>query len=188
MMQGVYVDHYPAPPFREKEALRYAGYLGRAGDNGELFALFQTCEREFSYRVCHCVLSVEKCISVFGEDCKAWLLPRLHGANQVAIFCATVGLGIDRLIRRYSAVSPTKALLLQALGTERVESLCDAFCDSLQPNAGKRFSAGYGNIPLQVQSTICSLLDCSRKIGVSLSDRLLMTPSKSVTAFVPLKE
>ena len=47
-----------------------------------------------------------------------------------------------------------------------------------------RFSPGYGDLSLEVQKEIFSLLDCPRKIGVSLGDSLLMTPSKSVTAII----
>ena len=38
---------------------------------------------------------------------------------------ATVGIGIDRIIAKYGALSPSKALIFQAIGAERIESLCD---------------------------------------------------------------
>ncbi len=192
-MQGVYVKTYPAPDLDSKEALRYAGYLGSEGGETEerITACFLETEKEFSYGVCYAVCSVDELISFLGRESENWLLSRLCDAERVAVFCATVGLGIDRRILRYSVVSPTKALLFQALGTERVESLCEAFCRDLQREyqavrVGRRFSPGYGNIPLEVQRAVFALLDCSRKLGVSLNDSLLMTPSKSVTAFVPI--
>ena len=84
-------------------------------------------------------------------------------------------------------LSPARAVMLQALGTERVESLCDIFCEDfgidnsvvLKP----RFSPGYGDLSLDTQKDIFSVLNCPKNIGVYLNDSLLMSPSKSVTAF-----
>ena len=45
-----------------------------------------------------------------------------------------------------------------------------------------------GDVPLAVQRDIFSVLDCPRQIGLSLNDSLLMSPSKSVTAFVGLSD
>ena len=47
-----------------------------------------------------------------------------------------------------------------------------------------RFSPGYGDLKLSSQKDIFRVLDCSRKIGLSLNDSLLMSPSKSVTAII----
>ena len=49
----------------------------------------------------------------------------LGGCRRVVLFAATVGVAPDRLIQRYSRVSPSKALVMQAVGAERVEALCD---------------------------------------------------------------
>ena len=59
------------------------------------------------------------------------LCRNLQGCDKVILFAATVGLAPDRLIARYGRLSPTKALCMQAIGAERIESLCDAFCDEL---------------------------------------------------------
>ena len=105
---------------------------------------------------------------------------------------ATVGIALDRLIAKYSRISPAKALLLQALGAERIEALCDTFCDDIQ-KAHKialkpRFSAGYGDLPLDTQNSIFGLLNLPKNIGLTLNDSMLMSPSKSVTAFIGIQE
>ena len=51
-----------------------------------------------------------------------------------------------------------------------------------------RFSAGYGDLPLATQKDIFSALGLDKNLGVLLGDGLLMTPTKSVTAFVGLCE
>ena len=83
---------------------------------------------------------------------------------------------------------------MQALGAERIESLCDAFCRETAQELtrqGKtllpRVSPGYGDIPLTMQKELFALLDCPRKIGLTLSDQLIMSPSKSVTALAGIK-
>ena len=85
-------------------------------------------------------------------------------------------------------------LLLQGLGAERVESLCDAFDEEVKAvckEHGKetrfRYSPGYGDWPLEVQRRLFELLDAPRKVGVSLTDSLLMVPSKSVSAIIGVK-
>ncbi len=47
-----------------------------------------------------------------------------------------------------------------------------------------RFSPGYGDLTLLAQKDIFAVLDCGKRIGLTLNDSLLMSPSKSVTAFV----
>ena len=74
---------------------------------------------------------------------------------------------------------------MQALGAERVEALCDAFCAEFE-GAKMRFSPGYGDLPLDTQRALFALLDCPRKLGLTLNESLLMSPSKSVTAIMGL--
>ena len=79
-------------------------------------------------------------------------------------------------------------MIFQAIGTERIESLCDTFCGEYSKeknvNLKPRFSPGYGDLSLETQKDIFIILDCPRKIGVTLNESFLMSPSKSVTAFV----
>ncbi len=123
----------------------------------------------------------------------AALCRHLAGCDRVVLFAATVGPGLDRLLLKYSRLSPARAVLLQALGAERVEALCDALCVHLVAGAQQggrvcraRFSPGYADLPLSVQGDIFSLLDCPRRLGLSLTAGGLMTPTKSVTALVGL--
>lgn len=118
------------------------------------------------------------------------LTQTLQGCEEIIVFAATIGLAPDRLLARYGRLSPAKALLVQAIGTERIEALCDVFCQQVSIDSGirltSRFSPGYGDLPLALQSDLFAALDCPRKIGLTLNESLLMSPSKSVTAIMGL--
>ena len=193
MGNGVCIkDNFILPEFDRKEILRYAGGKGETG--AELSALLEECltecKSDFSPRVCFRVLEREAFFHLFDKEQKSRLLQtRLQGCDRVLIFAATVGIGIDRRILKYASISPAKALLFQAVGAERIESLCEVFCQEVSQSYGEttaRFSAGYGDFPLTTQSRFFELLDCARAIGLTLTDSLLMTPTKSVTAVIGL--
>ncbi|MBR5270166.1 MAG: Vitamin B12 dependent methionine synthase activation subunit, partial [Anaerotignum sp.] len=174
--------------------LRYAGTTPQAV-SAEERSLFDAClkevEKKLTYKVCWGRFSVRRTengldFGFFKTDSKA-LMKNLEGCEEIIVFAATIGLEIDRLIRRYSSLSPAKALFFQAIGAERIESLCDAFCDDLKGKGLQlrpRFSPGYGDLPLEMQKDLFRVLDCPRKIGLSLNESLLMSPSKSVTAII----
>jgi len=189
---AVFTERFDAPPVCQREILRYAGC--READ-AETDALLASCLREVTpllrYRVCFITLDA----SFHEENCTVGpmrffsrsLSAHLAGCPQVLVFAATLGVEIDRLILRCGKISPAKALMLQAIGTERIEALCSAFCASrehaLQRRLTPRFSPGYGDVPLALQKEILPLLDAGRQIGLTLNTSLLMSPTKSVTAF-----
>lgn len=191
----VYTKRYNSIKIDEKEAMRYAGASAKADG---LLPLLRECIAEampiLSYKVCYLEMPRAQLLSAIGEG-KDALSEKLSRCDSAVLFCATVGIELDRLIARYEAISPTKALLLGAIGAAGVESLCDRFCADVQLDAAgcglhalPRFSPGYGRLPLSLQRDVFRLLDCPRKIGVSLNESLLMSPRKSVTAFIGLTD
>lgn len=183
---------YKDPPIDETEVLRYAGYKLKNDEtvDSETQALLETCLKELQgkleYKVCYRELPV----AIEGELCdfghfqvtSKHLARHLADSQRAIVFAATLGVGIDRLITKYSSLSPSKALIFQAIGAERIEALCDAFCEEI--GATHRFSPGYGDLPLATQKDVFVVLECEKRIGLTLNDSLLMSPSKSVTAFV----
>ena len=181
---------YPLPPIDTRAVWRYAA---AKSPTDEMTTLLQAClaesENKFTYAVCYAELplTTDGALCDFGAFSvrSASLAEHLNGCERAVVFAATVGVELDRLIARYAALSPAKALLFQAIGTERIETLCDAFCLDVAGN-NARFSPGYGDVPLTVQRDIIALLNTQKHIGVTLCDSLLMSPTKSVTAFVGL--
>ena len=190
-MTPVYIQDVSLPPVNYKEALRYAAC--KQADERTL-ELLHSCIAETQgillSRVCWCVADV----SFFEDGCRIGhislpsldLQKNLHSCSQAIVFGATLGTALDRLITKYGHLSPARALMLQGLGTERIETLCDNFCNSICTQHGislrPRFSPGYGDLGLDGQKDIFQMLDCPKNIGLHLTQSLLMTPSKSVTA------
>ncbi|MBO5889721.1 MAG: Vitamin B12 dependent methionine synthase activation subunit [Clostridia bacterium] len=188
----VYVKNYSAPKINKKEILRY---LGVKEEISKISAIVDECLKEvydkLSYKVCFCKfpIKIENGVLNLGFTTLTSkdLLKNLQGAKEIILFTATIGIGLDRLIQRYSAVSQVKAVVFQAIGAERIESLCNLFNSEIKKEyklTKPRFSPGYGDFPLEVQKDIISVLSASKNIGVTLNESLLMSPSKSVTAII----
>ncbi len=197
MTNKVYIKQYKSPKVNKKEILRYAGVKSESDEYGAMLdMLIDTVLPRLSYRVCYTVLPVvhDLPMTVGGIDFSSNMLAsHFSDADYALLFCATVGPEIDRLVARLTLRSPTEALLCNAIGTERIESLCDEFCrdvaavDGAYTDRAPRYSAGYGDLSLEWQRTVFDILTPERHIGVTLRESLLMTPSKSVTAFIPLR-
>lgn len=192
----ILVKKYNEPQVNIKEILRYMGCKESSDD---MLALINDCLKEISgklsYRVCYDTLDIN--VSPEGADfnfvkCQSKdLATNLDCCHKAIIFAATIGIEIDRLIAKYSRLSPSKALCIQAIGAERIESLCNVFNEEITKellelglHTRPRYSPGYGDLSLDIQRDLFNYLDCPRKIGLSLNESLLMSPSKSVTAII----
>ena len=116
----------------------------------------------------------------------------LRGCTKVALLAATIGPQVDAAIRRQQSVNPAKAAVMQAAGAMYIEKFVDLVNDEIKVAAGEggtfkpRYSPGFGDVSLEVQKDFFRLLPCAR-IGLTLMDSLIMSPEKSVTAFVGFK-
>ncbi len=198
MTNPVFVRSYPEPAIREDDILRYARC---PQPTEEVLALLHCCidrvRRKLHYRVCWQKFPISLhgtcCNLGFASTTSKDLAKNLENCTDIVLFAASIGIELDREIQKASVFSPAQALLLQALGTERIEALCEQFDSEVQEYAQKngqftrpRFSAGYGDLPLSLQTEIFDTLDCPRKLGLTLNASLLMVPTKSVTAIIGL--
>lgn len=194
-MLQIFTKTYELPKISQKEAFRYAGIRGYDMPDFELLRRFEeACSlvlSSLSPRVCFCELDVKDCD--FGSSLDIW--KNLRDSESVIIFAATLGLELDRLITRREVSSPASALLLDAIGSERIEALCDAFCEDMRAEKSAlgmslrpRFSAGYGDLSIEYQKKIFALLDPPSRIGLTLNGSYLMSPSKSVTAIIGVEK
>lgn len=142
------------------------------------------------------VCSPSYCYRIFSADSLKELLVgkdikhHLQGCSQVILFAATLGSRADTLIRRSQVTDMEQALWLDAVASAAVEELCDRAQEqlSLQLNCGltPRFSCGYGDFPLELQSKLIFALDAGKSIGLSCSSSGMLIPIKSVTAVIGL--
>lgn len=185
---------------RLRETLRYLGYGGAEPDERTLElvntaqelllqaarprAVWRTVDICVSQNTVH-VDSTGDTICFNSES----LGRALSGCSQMVCFGATLGIEVDMLIRKESRRNISLGAVLQAAATTMIEEYCDEKQEEIGKmlaedghTLGDRFSPGYADFELVHQQDIFRLLDCPRKIGLTLSDSLLMVPSKSVTA------
>lgn len=180
-----------------REIRRYLG-VPNGGEEETIAPLLEECLAQFlacvQYQACYDDYPLERTPKGWSFAnltlSSASLDQVLRGCRSVRVFVATIGVEADRLLQRYSLLSPAHAVVAQAVGTACVEAFCDTLCEDwgkeypLRP----RFSPGYGDLPITLQRELFRLLDCPRQIGVSLTEHCMMVPSKSVSALVGIGE
>ena len=172
-------------------------YLKILKNNTQSDELIEECKKE--------IYKVARPRSVYSKECicvsdgridfcfdnveSKNLSKNLTGCKEAYVFCATLGIEVDRLIQKYAKIEPSRSVVLDAVAITLIEEFCD-YVNGLLAEKNElcpRFSAGYGDYSIKHQKMILDRLDASRKIGVSLLESYMMTPSKTVTAVIGIK-
>ena len=185
----------------EKEVARYLCYGKNIADI-KLFDLIKECIAEvekvaqpkFTYRRFHLKVLGDNTFRIGDMELHSRSLAKnLCNCQEVIFFAATLGHNVDRLLKKYLKTQISKAVVIQATATAVIEDFCDCCQKNIANIVGKeglyirpRFSPGYGDLDLSVQSKFLEMLDANRTIGINLSDGNLMIPEKSVTAIIGL--
>ena len=113
----------------------------------------------------------------------------LEGAEEAYLFVATLGAMADREVNKYLRAEPSRGVILNAVMVAFIEEFCDKLNGYLLgvDASTKRFSPGYGDLALEHQREVLTLLDAQRTVGITLTDTYLMVPTKSVSAIVGIK-
>ncbi len=196
-------NNFSLPKINDIELLRYAGIKCKnAPQPNGLSELVQkakaSAEPLLTPALCYCEFPIsvtESCVDFgFAAVASKQLCKNLEGCSSAVIFACTLGLSLDKEIAKRSLITPSLALMLDAVGSERIEAVCNCFEDELKSEKAvcgsslrPRFSPGYGDLPLEFQKDIFRVLECQRHIGLFLGEGLLMTPSKSVTAIIGIR-
>lgn len=124
-----------------------------------------------------------------GNDIKE----HLKFSKEVTLMAVTVGSKIETKIKFYEKTNLTKALILDSCATTAVEEVCDEIEEYIKAKANEnnlsitfRYSPGYGDLPLNIQGELLSVLKADKTIGLTASDHHLLFPRKSVTAIIGL--
>lgn len=182
-----------------KEAVRYLGYGKHAVDE-QTFALiadsFQNLQSAAHRKSIYRIFALEHAEDdqlVFGnlKVKSRGLNKNLKGCDKIVLFGATLGIGVDQLIARTSLIDMAKAVTLQACAAALLEEYCDECQKAVAEEMKKegrtlrpRFSPGYGDFSIEYQRDLIRMLDCAKKIGLTMTDSYMMSPTKSVTAVI----
>ncbi len=185
------------------EVKRYLGFRGLSVIDDKMEAVIDECIAEMqdavTPREVHKVFPIKWDES--GNSCEfagirtdgGNLVRNLKGCHEIVMMAITLGPGPDRLVRRAEIRDMLKAYTYQAVGAAMAESWCEEVNERIRQEAAERgvftrprFSPGYGDFPLEVQKDFERILEMPKSVGISLSESLLMTPTKSITAVIGL--
>lgn len=183
---------------RTREAVRYLGYGKHAIDErtSELIQssfneLEQVSDAKFIYRIFEIseLDSNELKIGTLKVQSKN-LYKNLHRCHAVVVLCATLGTNVDLLMKRYAITDIAKAAVLQACAAALLEEYCDNIQKQIAIDLAEgeylrpRFSPGYGDFSILHQKELLQMLDATKRIGLSITDGHMLTPTKSITAVI----
>lgn len=115
-------------------------------------------------------------------------LPSLSG-DRIALFAITLGYGVDRLLEREKRKGSFDAFLLDGVASAMAEAAAEAVDRAIRarhPEIAfcRRFSPGYGGLPLSASTPLLALLSADRYLGIRRDESLLMHPTKTITAIL----
>lgn len=182
------------------EAFRYMGQRGEPGER--LRAVADECEARLleamSPRFVYAVFGLEhgESVSVSGTPLKLAgesIREHLRGCEKCALMAATLGAGVDHVIREFESGAVEKAFAADALASAAIEQVCDMAESEIRERlAGYsltwRFSPGYGDFPLEVQRDLLDILNAQKRIGLTVTESMILIPRKSVTAIIGISD
>ena len=186
-----------------KEILRDLGYRGKPADEivtnsieSCLAELLRVTSPKCIYQIIPVTFGENHIVTIVSISIQSKNLSQnINGCKEAALFAATLGAQTDLLIQKYNKLDMSKAVILQACAATVIEAYCDEQQDFMKEEAGKqglylrpRFSPGYGDFPLTYQKDLLGVLNCQKRIGLTVMDSLILAPSKSVTAVIGLTE
>lgn len=126
-------------------------------------------------------------LKLYGNDIKN----HLENCDKVILMCATISSNVDRIIRMAEISNMANALILDVLSSVAIENVCSQVDEIVKEEYPQyyqtwRFSAGYGDFPIDIQRDFLNTLNAQKKIGLCVTDTNIMTPRKSVTAVMGL--
>ncbi len=179
------------------EVLRYLGHRGQALEpelEAKIDEFSQKCLENAKPRYCFEVFKVEPGpaiggVSLRGEDIKK----HLEGAEYCAVMAATLGIEVERAMLRLGQRSAVAELIYNSACTALIEAVADRCEGEIRAYAKERglvtsyrYGPGYGDFPLEQQRDVLGLIEAQTRLGITLTDSMLMLPRKSVSALIGL--
>lgn len=179
------------------EILRYLRTNSRVQDkqllsliDAQMALVDKTVKPKSIYGIFDCTVTNDTLIIGEMQFRSARLAENLKGCKKVAVLAATVGTEGDRLLRTY-ANEGAKLVIMQAVLASKIEEVCDEVQNRIETDLGvktrSRYSPGYFDLDISEQAKIFSLLEITKRCGITLTNTFQMIPTKSVTAFAGIE-
>ena len=165
---------------RTKEAVRYLGYGNHAVDGQTLELIrdsFEELDRVADKRIIYRIFDVNVTENESLDIGKLHITSRnlsknLRGCKEAFVLGATLGIGIDQLLRRYSLTDMSRAVVIQASAAAMLEEYLDTWqketaakLEAERQYLRPRFSPGYGDFSISHQEMILRMLNAEKSIG-----------------------
>ena len=163
-----------------KEAVRYLGFGRREADEATLrlvAAAFSQLERAASPRIVWRVFDLKTAgegrLDIGGMEVESRSLwKNMKGCCQAVVLGATLGSGVDLLMRRQSLTDMAAAVVTQACAAAMLEEYLDGEQEKIGrelEREGKylrpRFSPGYGDSSICHQGQLLAMLEAPKRMS-----------------------
>jgi len=180
------------------EVLRYLGYRGQSIDDNLkkqiencIKAVKDCAKARLTYRVLPVKDSKIEGLELQGNDIRKLL----EGCHLAIAMAATLGPEAEALLRRTEVTNMADAVIMDSAQSSAIENVCDNFESDMRLEYRKqglyltdRYSPGYGDLPLTSQKTIAELLVAEKRIGLTVTENMIMIPRKSVTCIIGISD
>ena len=163
--------------------------MERAADQIE-----KSASARYIYNVFELIREEEGPISLKGSSLRLPgkdIASLLKECSRCILLTVTIGGTVDRILRRAQISDMADAVLLDFCASSAAEDLCGRIHSDLEEEYEKkglyltdRFSPGYGDLPIGLQSEICRVLQTDKRLGLTVNSGNMLIPSKSITAVI----
>ena len=193
------------PKIDKNTVLRYLGYSGQAIDDNlmsQIDSLILQCEDsedaksvaryyEMSENTGDLVLLKDCSLELKGQD----ISRHLKGSVGCILLACTLGTRVNTNIAKLNARSVLDGVIYNAAASDLIERATNVAHKKLGDDfkeqglfLGRRYSPGYGDFPIDCQGALLCELMASKKIGLFVTRAGMLTPTKSITAVIGVKE
>ncbi len=179
-----------------QEVARYLGYGQREVEGDTLQMIHEVTEalqKMATPRVTHQLFPLDGTrlvgtnLTLEGAD----IAQLLQDCHQCILLAATLGQGVDGLIRRLQITDLTRGVIADVCASSMIENFCNQVNQGLEQRwteqgcyLTSRYSPGYGDMPLATQTPLCGLLNTTKTLGLTPTSAHILIPRKSITAII----
>ncbi|MDR0846840.1 MAG: hypothetical protein LBN08_04950 [Lactobacillales bacterium] len=121
-----------------------------------------------------------------GESIKK----HLENYDKVVLTCTSLGAEVDQEIKKLAKIDMASSLILDATASDYVQQLHEQKIKEKMASYTAHtfpFAIGYGDLPLATQDDFVRALNVDKMFGIHLSASHLMSPQKTITAIIGVK-